>query len=411
MAATTELAPIRVDAFGRDYLRLALSIDRHFPGYVDAYYGPPDIKAALEAAEPIPLAELQEQLAALQAAIPSGDAERSAYLGATLRAMACSLQLLAGEPVDYLEEVRRIYDIDPQLVDESVFEAAHAQLDDALPPGKPGASLADRMEAQRRLFEIDAPLAPSLLAMVQTETRTRTLSHIDLPAGEAVEVTLTSGQPWSAYNWYRGGFRSHIEFNTDIPLSAVMLLGLFAHEGYPGHHTEAVLKEQRLVRDKGYAEQTVMLLHSPAAVIAEGIATTALEMIFRDGGDHQWTRDALFPAAGLSDAALAAADQLPVITEAMKALRRVTGNAAIRYHNGRFSREQAIDYIQTYGLTSPARAEKSFSFLSHPLYRSYGFTYTEGYDLIDRQPDKGPVFRRLLSEQVLPSQLASSQQL
>ncbi len=86
----------------------------------------------------------------------------------------------------------------------------------------------------------------------------------------------------------------------------------------------------------------------------------------------------------------------------------MTGNAAILYHTGRLTREQTIDYIQTYGLTTRERAEKSFSFLSHPLYRSYIFTYSEGYELIDRQPDKGPVFRRLLTEQLLPSDLAAT---
>ena len=89
------------------------------------------------------------------------------------------------------------------------------------------------------------------------------------------------------------------------------------------------------------------------------------------------------------------------------ALRYVSGNAAILYHTGRLNREQTIDYIQTYGLVSPERAAKSFSFLSHPLYRSYVFTYSVGYDLIHAAADPAAIFRRLLTEQVLPSQLAA----
>ncbi len=187
-----------------------------------------------------------------------------------------------------------------------------------MPPGQSGETLAERLERHRRLFEIDTADALPLLDLARAETRARTLTHIDLPDDESVEVTLTSGQPWSAYNWYKGHGHSLIEFNTDMRLSAAALLGTFAHEGYPGHHTEAILKEQVLYHQKGYAEQSVMILHSPAAVIAEGIATTALEMIFRDGSHYEWNRDVLFPAAGLSDEALQAADQLPVITDALK---------------------------------------------------------------------------------------------
>lgn len=398
-----------LDDFGRDYLRLALSIDRHFPGYVDAYYGPAEIKTALEAADPLPVTDLRIMAQRLQAEVPPDDPARAGYLGATLRAMNCSLDLIAGETENYLDEVQRIYDISPALVDEAVFEAAGRELDTVLPPGAPGESLADRLEHHRRLFEIDTAAALPLLDLARIETRSRTISHFKLPEDESVEVTLTSNQPWSAYNWYLGQGRSHIEFNTDLPLSTANLLGTFAHEGYPGHHTEAILKEQVLYYGKGYAEQSVMILHSPAAVIAEGIATTALEMIFSDGSHYDWNRDVLFPAAGLSGAALEAADRLPAISEAMKKSRQVTGNAAILYHSGRLNREQTIDYIQTYNLTTPARAEKSFSFLAHPLYRSYIFTYSEGYALIDRQQDKESVFQRLLSEQVLPSELAATQ--
>ena len=55
-------------------------------------------------------------------------------------------------------------------------------------------------------------------------------------------VKPDSGQPWSAYNWYRGKAQSLVEFNTDVPISMLNILGTMAHEGYPGHHTEGQLK-------------------------------------------------------------------------------------------------------------------------------------------------------------------------
>ncbi len=242
------------------------------------------------------------------------------------------------------------------------------------------------------------------LELAREETWRRTAAFVELPADEGVEVRLTSGQPWSAYNWYLGGGRSLIEFNTDLPLNALNLLGTFAHEGYPGHHTEATLKEIELYQQRGYAEQAAMLLHSPAAVISEGIATTAVEIIFPNGSHHDWNAEVLLPAAGLP-VEPGLADRLRRISTAADALCYVNGNAAILYHTGLINKAGAIDYMQTYGLTTPERAAKSVSFFTHPLFRAYIFTYSVGYDLITATADPVATFGRLLTEQVLPSEL------
>jgi hypothetical protein len=188
------------------------------------------------------------------------------------------------------------------------------------------------------------------------------------------------------------------------------LISTFAHEGYPGHHTEGLLKEQHLWRAHGYAEAAVALLHSPAAVIAEGIATTAVEMIFPAGSHHDWTEKVLLPAAGIAPLEDAAA--MRRLAEASQKLGYVSGNAAILYHTGKLNQEQTIDYICTYGLRSRQRAEKNFSFISHPLFRSYSFTYTQGYNLIASAvsgAEKKALFVRLLTEQLLPSHIGGRQ--
>ncbi len=395
-----------LDAFSRDYLRLLLEIHaHHIDGYVDAYYGPPDLKAEVEAAPPQKPAELLATITDLRGRIPSADPARAAFLGVALRGVDCTIRMLNGEAFDYLDEVYRIYDVRPELIPEERFAAAHRELDAVLPPG--AGEPAARLQAWRKQYEIDAGRALPLLELARVETRRRTTpAIIDLPDDESVEIKLVHGQPWSAYNWYLGNGRSLIEFNTDMPMSAAGLIGTFAHEGYPGHHTEHMLKEKVLYQEKGYAEQAAALLHSPTAVISEGIATTAIEMIFPNGGHHDWNAEVLFPAAGLNVESDTAERQRR-LTEALDALRYVSGNAAILYHTGQLTREQTIDYIRIHGLTSKARAEKSFSFISHPLYRSYPFTYTLGYDLIRATPNPAATFRRLLTEQVLPSELAA----
>lgn len=399
---------IQPDRFGRSYLRLALEINKHIEGYVDAYFGPPALQAEVEAAPPQPPATLLDEVDRVRAAIPHQDPARQAYLMTTLRALESTVRLLNGETFDYLDEVQQLYDVRPQKVDESVFQEAHQELDGLL-PGK--GNVAQRLEARRRRYEVSQDQLLPLLEAVRAETQQRTAALVDLPESENIEIQLTADQPWTAYNWYLGNGRSRIEFNTDIPKSALKLTDTMAHEGYPGHHTESSLKEARLYREKGYGEQAAMLLHSPAAVIAEGIATTAVEIIFPDDSHHQWNVDVLLPAAQLATGAEPAA-QMRRLARATRALRYVTGNAAILYHTNQLNREQTIDYIQTYALSNPKRAQKSFSFLSHPLFRSYVFTYTQGYDLIAQAAengDKRTIFRRLLTEQILPSQLASLQ--
>jgi hypothetical protein len=405
---TTQNAPT-LDDYGRSYLRLVLEIDKHIDGYIDAYYGPADLKSAVSASDKKDPVALLDDVAHLQATIPTADPQRAAYLTAALRAIACTVRMLNGEGFAYSEEVERLYDISPKPVAESQFEAAHRELDTLL-PGQ--SSLAERIEARRQRYYIRKEQILPLLKLAHAETRRRTAELVDLLDDEGVDIRLTNDQPWGAYNWYLGNGRSLIEFNTDVPTSALGLLSTFAHEGYPGHHTESMLKERRLYRQKGYAEQAAMLLHSPAAVIAEGIATHAVDIIFPDDSHHQWTCDVLLPQAGIETDETA--EQMARLSQASDQLRYVSGNAALLYHNGQLSREQTIDYIQTYGLATPERAAKSFGFLSHPLFRSYIFTYTQGYDLIEQaanskaanRPDKTDLFRRLLTGQILPSHLS-----
>jgi hypothetical protein len=406
---TTQNAPT-LDDYGRSYLQLVLEIDKHIDGYIDAYYGPADLKTAVSAGDKKGPAALLDDVARLQATIPTADPQRAAYLTAALRAIDCTVRILNGKTFAYTEEIARLYDVTPQPVAESRFEAAHRELDILL-PGR--GSLAERIEARRRRYYIRQEQILPLLELTRAETRRRSAELVELPDDEGVEIRLTKNQPWGAYNWYLGHGRSLIEFNTDVPTGALGLLSTFAHEGYPGHHTESTLKEMRLYRQKGYAEQAAMLLHSPAAVIAEGIATQAVEMIFPDQppnqSHHAWTCEVLLPQAGLG--VEETAEQMARLVQAGDQLRYVSGNAALLFHTGRLTKEETIDYIQSYALATPERAAKSFGFLSHPLFRSYIFTYTQGYDLIEQAANganKITLFRRLLTEQMLPSQLGTA---
>ena len=58
-----------MDQIGRSYLTLALNLDRQFEGFVDAYYGPAELKAEIHKGEPRSLDALTDDARQLQGAI------------------------------------------------------------------------------------------------------------------------------------------------------------------------------------------------------------------------------------------------------------------------------------------------------------------------------------------------------
>ncbi len=390
-------------AIGAAYVRLALAIEQHQPGAIDAYFGPPEWKRAAETADPQPLPDLTAQAHELADALEHADARSRKFLAAQVTAMQTTLRLLAGEQLAYADEVRGLYAIEPRRVDDRVLEAAMRDLESMLPgPG----TLRERMQARRRRFEVSAQQASALYALVRDETRRRTRALFDLPDGEQVEITQVNDKAWGAYNWYRGKYQSLIEVNTDSPAHVDGLVELMAHEGYPGHHTEHALKEYGLFERAGLIEASVLLINAPECVVSEGIATTAAEIIFGAEELERWQRAELYPRAGVSD-------DLPVdvvlrLREAQKALQAVSGNAAWLLHVDAQPAADVIEYIMHFSSRTRAEAERSIRFVTEPLSRSYTYTYDVGRELVHDVLARGnriAAFRRLLTEFLTPDDL------
>lgn len=396
--------PTSLDALSRGYIALAFAIERHVPGYVDAYIGPPEPRAEAQVADMLPPAALlaQAQGFADQVAASDYPAARKAYLAAQARAMVATCHILAGEPLSYAEEVRACFDIEPAHTPEAVFDAAISALDDVLPGGGP---VAERMIAWRRRFEVAPDVARTLVDRIVPEVRRRTAALATLPQGEEVAFEFVRDKPWSGYNWYLGECRSRVELNTDLPLQANALPGLVCHEAYPGHHTEHALKEQLLYRGRGYGEHAIFLINTPECVISEGIATLAETIVFPDDELAEWQDARLYPLAGLSgDPAREAR-----IAHAQRALRAAGANAALLLHADGAPEGEVLAYLMRYGLRSEEEARHSLRFIADPLWRAYIFTYHAGRDLLDRWlalGNRAARFRTLLTEQVTPSLIA-----
>lgn len=389
-----------IDQISRQYIELAFDIEQHVEGFVDAYFGPPELKQRPAQRPP---SELVADLVALRAAVAASayPAERKGYLAAQLRGMETTARRLAGEELSYRDEVRACFDIEAVYTPEAVFEQANAELEELVPGEGP---LPERMIAWRRRFEVAPAVARQMIDLVNGEARRRTAELIELPAADAVEFALVSDKPWSGYNWYLGAGRSLVEINTDLPLHADCLLDLVCHEAYPGHHTEHALKEQLLYEQRGWGEQSIQLINVPECVISEGIATLAAQQVFGDEA-HHWAAEQLYPLGGIQGDP----EREARIAKAQWQRRAVSGNAALLLHEQGADPEEVVAYFVRYGLRSEREARQSLRFINTPLWRIYTFTYFVGRELLGgwlAQGDRQARFRQLLTEQIYPSQLA-----
>lgn len=395
------------EGWGRAYVTLSLRLEKLVPGFVDGYFGPPELKAAVDAEGEPAAAGLLQDARRLADELPGLGIEpnRTAYLNRQVDAIVTICRKLTGESVSLEEEVRRCFDIAPTWTPESEFEEALALYEQGL-PGR--GSVSERLNARRSRYELNAgqaALVPDLMRKAMAEVRRRTLAFVDLPDGEGLEIRTVKGQPWGAYNWYLGRYRSLIEVNTDLPTNVSGIVDMMAHEGYPGHHVEHVLKEQLLCRGKGYLENSILLINTPECVISEGIATLAGEMVFAPGEAKQWLAESVYPEAGIEPET--AGDQ-ELLNRAAELLAGVRGNAVFMLHAEGRSDEEVVKYLSRYALMPEARARKAMEFLKSPLWRAYTFTYFYGKKLMMpllQGPDRLAVFRRLLTEQVYPSLL------
>jgi hypothetical protein len=395
---------VTFDPIGEAFARLALAIDQHARGYVEAYSGPAGWRREAEEAGRRPLKELAREAEELGAAVDGAaemDPLRRDALAGEVRAMATTVQVLQGERLSLAEEAEAFFDLRPEWVDEAAFREAHQALAELLPPGE---SLLVRNTLRVREAWVRPPQIRELAGAIAAELHRRTEARFPLPAGETFGVRLVQGEPWAAYAWYLGDLRSLVEINIDRPIHITRLVDLIAHEGYPGHHTEAVNKEARLLREKGWAEQSVALINGPACAVSEGMGSRALEMAFPGDELIAWYREDLFPRAGLGhlDAGREAA-----IDAARLRLEGVTGNAAIMLLEGGATDAEVCAYVQGYGIGTEEEARALLADIRE--LRSYVFTYRCGGELLDAlfaaRGDPDHWFARLLTEPVGPGQV------
>jgi len=402
-----------LDAIARDYLLLQLTIGEKEDGYIDAYYGPPEIQAQARAeavANDLPklagrAAALRERIAAAAPEQGSLEARRARFLDAQLVAAQTRLRMMQGENLPFVDEAEGLFGVRPETPDLATFDPLITRID-ALVPGE--GPLWQRIDAFDNRFNIPPDRLQAAMDAAIAECRRRTLAHYTLPEGERFDLALVTDKPWSGYNYYQGGYHSKIEINTDLPVRLDRAIDLGCHEGYPGHHVFNALMEQELVEKRGWIEYTVYLLYSPQSLIAEGSANYGIELAFPGDEALAFDRAVLAPLAGLP------ADDIGrylELTELRGQLRPAGYTIAARLLSGEIDDDEATALIQRYQLSSPERAAQSLRFTR--TYRSYIINYGLGKDMVQRAVEAaGPSpdarwarMKAILSEPTLPADL------
>ena len=117
------------------YVLLCLRVGRHIDGLIDVYFGPPEVRARVEADEPEDAKALREETEAWLDGLAAEDLEpdRRRWLRAQLQALACVTARLAGEEIAWADEVECCMGVRPVRVDTTEFEDVHRRLNAALP--------------------------------------------------------------------------------------------------------------------------------------------------------------------------------------------------------------------------------------------------------------------------------------
>jgi hypothetical protein len=325
-------------------------------------------------------------------------------LAAGIASARFRLEMIDGKRVPVADEAERLFGLRPTVRPLADYDAVLERID-ALVPGD--GELADRVEAFRQRFTIPRDRLEAVMDRATSECRSRTEAHIALPADETFRMEFVEGKSWSAYNWYEGAHRSLIQVNTDLPITIERALTLGCHEGYPGHHVQGIFNE-RLYRDRGWAEYSVAPLYHPSSPMNEGAGNYGVDLAFPGDERLAFERDVLYPLAGLDASQAAEFDALRRATDGLAGARLTI---AAMYLNGEIDRARAVELAQRYQLLSRARAEQSVRFTDE--YRAYVINYSTGEDLVRAYveragalaADRWAAFERIMAEPTIPADL------
>ena len=404
-----------MDEIAESFVKLVLAVGQHDADYVDAYFGPEEWQ--LEArGSALTLDEIRQRAVdareALLSLAPAFDDDlgvaRHLFMRKSLVSLIARVDLLSGLPLTFDQESAALYDAVAPTHSAEHFQGVLGRLEERL-PGE--GTILERFDAFRQSFVIPPESLDAVFQAAIEACRQETRKYIDLPPDESFTVEYVTDKSWSGYNWYKGGYQSLIQVNTDLPIYIDRALDLACHEGYPGHHVYNLLLEREMVNELGWVEFTIYPLFSPRSFLAEGTANFGIDVTFPTEARLQLEETVLFPLAGLDPHRVREYYEVQDLTKEL----RFAGNEAARgYLDGEMDAEEAVEWLTTYSMMSRPRAEQRLRFIEQ--YRSYVINYNLGQKTVgqyieshggtpDRPEERWRLFSDLISRPAVASEL------
>jgi hypothetical protein len=267
---------------------------------VDSYFGPETLHPAAQD-DPGGVVQLRTDADALLSRMELEEAAhptpRGSRLLVQIRSFDNLLQIIgpAARSESFEDEAQRLYARSVPSLEAGAAHQVIAALEAAVPGPGP---LSQRMAGFYRDFIVPADRRRVVFERALRECRSRTLAHWQLPRAEKIDVEWTDSVP-AAWHRYRGGWRSTLQINPDAVALVGSAIDVACHEGYPGHHAQFLLQDQRAQPAGLPVEDRVVLLRSPASVLREGAANFGVELAFPFEERVAFDERVLFPLARL----------------------------------------------------------------------------------------------------------------
>jgi len=401
---------MKLSDFGKDFLLLALRLDKHSKGYVDFYFGPNKLRKIAENEDKVSPKQLLNDCKILQKSLftQGYDKHRERYLEKCLTALRTSVEILNGIKFSIEDQFFNFYDVPLQIVDETKLDELIEVVKEAYGVSE---NLDKCMNELRKQRTIPGPKVLRLFkkALKIVEMRTKEMLVDLLPPEEKISLNLVNNSvtekvKWAYYNWYNGNFRSQIDINPNYNMYWTSFLSSAAHEGYPGHHTEFSVKEQVLFKDLNQFEHSILLLKSPKLIISEGIAEMAANLLFSYRDQAEIGLREFCPDTSKEESL----DLLILQKEIKGKIHLFSYNLAYHALVDKWSEKRLVQYANSYGIFSHQNIKNQLNMIYDLVHSTTIFSYNLGSNLIINKYGEFPSiknFKNLLSNSILPSDL------
>jgi len=402
------------EKFLKDYVLLALRIDRLFNKegtyYIDSYIGPESLKTKVEKEELFTAKNLIKDTKRLKNKIDNIKFEnsRKKFIKKHLLAFQTILEILNNDNINFKKQVKNILDLDLVWTDEKVFEEGLKLFKDGLPGSGDLNQRYNEWLQRNTYFFDDNQKMLSLINELIKVVRDYSKNIVNIPNDDVI-VELVSNKNYGASTRYIGNLKSKLKINKDIPFNFFQAIPLIAHELYPGHHTEFLMKEKYLVHDKGYFENQVFLLNSPQLVVSEGIGEIAFDMIISNDYFLSYLVNEIYRKykIKINDVNLKSLLQASRINS----IDQIANNAVMMFEDGR-SEDEIKKYVGKYTLQPDFMLEHLLSNIKSSQFKKiYSITYYQGKKLVQDYINRGNKIKRfneLLKIQSYPTLLVNN---